>query len=255
MAFLTEIADNSQNVKTFQFDKDGIQDLELAGSDLPVSSLRGHGAKIQNKYYNASLYFIDLNHNIPLDSIPQDYFHGTIVYFDNNDKDSYDFARSYVVESNIFLEDSSVKLLVCDTARESDCEYFSSGFPIPILILFLSVAVIPRLEIQKLCIDNGFELVELNPEIEEEDEEDLEDDFKETLSFPRIYQALEANVWPHLQFVADCSKGKHNDGSSKAGKNSELNEQKVDEFEKLLYQFQDFKGKLFRFSPFIHKYL
>jgi len=80
-------------------------------------------AKITNKYYSADLYFIDLNKNIPLDSIPTEYFHGTIVYFDNHDKESFEFAKSYVVESNVFFEESSVKLLICDTAKESDCKF------------------------------------------------------------------------------------------------------------------------------------
>ena len=106
--------------------------------------------------------------------------------------------------------------------------------------------MIPRIEIQKLCIDNGFELVELEPEIEEQDEDDLEDDFKETLSYERIYQALEANVWPHLEFVSECSRSKFQNTEEILNQN-ELSEEKVEDFEKLLSQFKDFKGNLIKF--------
>ena len=121
---MTEIVDKSENIRSFKFLEKELHHLDISGSEFRVASVQGQLAEIQNKYYNAKLYFIALDKNIPLDSIPEGYFHGTIVYFDNNDKESFDFAKSYVVESNIFLEDSSVKLFVCNTASESDRKSF-----------------------------------------------------------------------------------------------------------------------------------
>jgi len=51
---------------------------------------------------------------------------------------------------------------------------------------------------QTWCIDKGFELVELNPVPEEEDESDLEDDFPESTGIKRVIQALHAHMWPNL---------------------------------------------------------
>lgn len=49
---------------------------------------------------------------------------------------------------------------------------------------------------QEWCIARGYELVEINPEKDEEWEE--EQDFLETTGIPRIVQALHAHVWPEL---------------------------------------------------------
>lgn len=48
------------------------------------------------------------------------------------------------------------------------------------------------------CVQHGFELVELNPE-NPDPEEDLEDDFPESLGLKRIVEALKAHVWPNLE--------------------------------------------------------
>jgi hypothetical protein len=47
------------------------------------------------------------------------------------------------------------------------------------------------------CIENGFELVELNPQEDEPDPE-VEDIFLESTGVKRILQALHAHMWPNL---------------------------------------------------------
>lgn len=42
--------------------------------------------------------------------------------------------------------------------------------------------------------------MELHPAVEPPHEDDLEDDFKESNSFERIYQAIQAYVWPNLNY-------------------------------------------------------
>lgn len=49
---------------------------------------------------------------------------------------------------------------------------------------------------QEWCVEQGFELVELNPEIDVEWEE--EQDFLETTGVKRVVQALHAHLWPNL---------------------------------------------------------
>lgn len=60
------------------------------------------------------------------------------------------------------------------------------------------------MEVQTWCIDNGFELIELNPELETDS--DTEDDFVETTGVKRIVQALHAHTWPNLQMkgIVSC---------------------------------------------------
>ena len=74
--------------------------------------------------------------------------------------------------------EAEIKILVCKTAEESGS--------------------IPKLTIQKWCILNGFELVEMNPLDERSDDDDTEDDFIESKSVRRIMQALHAHPWPNL---------------------------------------------------------
>uniref|UniRef100_T1HZI5 Alpha-and gamma-adaptin-binding protein p34 n=1 Tax=Rhodnius prolixus TaxID=13249 RepID=T1HZI5_RHOPR len=51
-------------------------------------------------------------------------------------------------------------------------------------------------EVQEWCVKEGFELIELEPLIDEE--WDSEQDFIETCGVDRIIQALHAHVWPNL---------------------------------------------------------
>jgi hypothetical protein len=52
------------------------------------------------------------------------------------------------------------------------------------------------ISVQEWCVEQGFELVELNPELDLEWEE--EQDFIETTGIKRVVQALHAHVWPNL---------------------------------------------------------
>jgi len=69
------------------------------------------------------------------------------------------------------------------------------------------ITAVKRNTIQKWCIDNEFELVELSPEIVDEDldQDDYVDDFKESNGVVRITQALQAYNWPFMTV-----KGNHN---------------------------------------------
>jgi hypothetical protein len=50
--------------------------------------------------------------------------------------------------------------------------------------------------VQEWCVEQGFELVELNPELDPEWEE--EQDFIETTGIKRVVQAMHAHLWPNL---------------------------------------------------------
>ena len=80
------------------------------------------------------------------------------------------------------------------------CIIYTGSFPImPLIFIFTEVN---RLQAQTWCIDNDFELVELNPETDSDS--DMEDDFLETTGVSRIVQALQAHTWSNLKMRGKC---------------------------------------------------
>lgn len=63
---------------------------------------------------------------------------------------------------------------------------------------------VPRIDVQTWSIDNGFELVELHPTDETDDE--VEDSFQESNSFKRILEALAAHTWPELTMKCEYKR-------------------------------------------------
>lgn len=57
---------------------------------------------------------------------------------------------------------------------------------------------------QTWCVQNGFELVELNPETE--CDSDVEDDFPESVGIKRVIQALGAHLWPNMVLKGRLAK-------------------------------------------------
>lgn len=56
---------------------------------------------------------------------------------------------------------------------------------------------------QEWCVQRGYELVELDPELDEEWES--EQDFIETTGIKRVVQALQAHIWPDLTLKGNVS--------------------------------------------------
>lgn len=98
-----------------------------------------------------------------------------VLYFDS-EKPS---CLSSVDDWFVFLKEyeAEIKMLVCPQCLENSDEGIN------------------KREIQEWCIRKNFELVELNPSNDGDDEDE---DFKETTGIKRICQALQAHVWPNL---------------------------------------------------------
>ncbi len=62
----------------------------------------------------------------------------------------------------------------------------------------LTFSGVTRRSILDWCIENEFELIELEAQEESEDEE-VVDDFKESNGIVRIIQALQAHRWPDMR--------------------------------------------------------
>uniref|UniRef100_A0A1B6MUC4 Alpha-and gamma-adaptin-binding protein p34 n=1 Tax=Graphocephala atropunctata TaxID=36148 RepID=A0A1B6MUC4_9HEMI len=153
--------------------------LDPKNSATPSTVLEGVEAfpwHISTKYYEADVLLLTLGKKMLL---PQDLARGvqaTVVFFDSSADNGLEnvegwmsFLRDYEVDVNILL---------CDRCHENP----TSG--------------VSKRTAQEWCVKQGYELVELNPELDEEWE--AEQDFIETTGIKRVVQALQAHVWPNL---------------------------------------------------------
>lgn len=129
---------------------------------------------ISTKYYDADVHFLLL----PERDLVSESFSQAVeaaVFHMSVDREGFTAMQTWMPFVNEFQPE--IRILACDNAPEE--------------------GQVPRLEIQNWCIENGFEFVELAPD-EEEVDDDVEDDFKESNSYLRIRQALHAHSWPIL---------------------------------------------------------
>ena len=94
------------------------------------------------------------------------------LYFDSNDLDSFESVNSWL--GYLIHLTPSVLFLICDRIA--------------------SDGVISKQRALEFCMKNNFELVELNPD----EDSDEEDDFKDSYGITRMKQALYAHTWSNL---------------------------------------------------------
>ncbi|KAK7478404.1 hypothetical protein BaRGS_00030329 [Batillaria attramentaria] len=145
------------------------QILDVA--DLPeakpeLECIQSYDWHIDTKYYTADVKLCTTATRTIGDQSFAESVQAFVVYFDSHEVSSFEKVKSWV-------------------------PYLSHINP-PVQIL-VSVS---RLTAQQWCIEHGFELVELEPE-ENSDDEDC--DFVESNGVKRIIQALHAHTWPNLE--------------------------------------------------------
>ncbi|XP_022235742.1 alpha- and gamma-adaptin-binding protein p34-like isoform X2 [Limulus polyphemus] len=128
---------------------------------------------IDTKYYSAD---IQLFTTVQKELVNKDFaesVQAAILHFDTSQESTFDNVKTWMP----FIKEyrPEVQILACDRLEREN-------------------SVLSRSFVLEWCIKNGFELVELDPE----DESDEEDDFKETKGYPRILQALHAHLWPNM---------------------------------------------------------
>uniref|UniRef100_A0A1B6HKV1 Alpha-and gamma-adaptin-binding protein p34 n=1 Tax=Homalodisca liturata TaxID=320908 RepID=A0A1B6HKV1_9HEMI len=131
---------------------------------------------ISTKYYETDVVLFTLTKKVLL---PQNLARGVqalVVFFDSSVDDGLERMESWM--SFLRDYDVDVNILLCDRCNDNP----SSG--------------VSKRTAQEWCVKQGFELVELNPELDEEWE--AEQDFIETTGIKRVVQALHAHVWPNL---------------------------------------------------------
>ncbi|XP_013393387.1 alpha- and gamma-adaptin-binding protein p34 [Lingula anatina] len=129
---------------------------------------------INTKYYTANVDICVTEKRTIGDQKFAESVEAFIVYFDSKDVGSFEQVRSWLP----FIKEiePSVQMLICECCDHSDA--------------------VPRQRVLKWCLDNTFELVELNPV---QDSGSEEDDFQETTGMKRIIQALHAHTWSNLE--------------------------------------------------------
>nr|CAD7414459.1 unnamed protein product [Timema poppensis] len=154
----------------------------LGVDDLPEPIILEDGIKafpwhIDTKYYTADVNLCSVEKKT-LDS--EEFavsVEAVIINFDSNINAGLNIAESWLSFLKEF--EPEVQILLCDRCQENP-----------------SVGV-SKVAAQEWCVDQGFELVELNPELDAEWE--AEQDFLETTGIQRVVQAVHSHLWPNLR--------------------------------------------------------
>ncbi|XP_053405580.1 alpha- and gamma-adaptin-binding protein p34-like isoform X2 [Mercenaria mercenaria] len=144
-----------------------------------IENIVSYDWRIDTKYYTADVRLCLTKERTIGDEEFAESVQAFVVHFDAEKKESFESVKLW----NAYLKEINpeIKMLVCDRCSEN--------------------SAVGRLETQTWCIDNAFELVELNPEADSDSE--TEDDFKETTGIKRIVQSLHAHTWPNLDLKED----------------------------------------------------
>lgn len=155
--------------------KDILQTETLPERKIVIENVVGYDWQISTKYYTADVLLCSTKERTIGDRNFAESVDAFIVYFNADEESSFELVKAW----SPYLEqiDPEIKMLVCDRCTENH--------------------KVNRLKAQTWCVDNSFELVELNPEVESDS--DVEDDFEETTGIKRIVQALHAHTWSNLE--------------------------------------------------------
>lgn len=121
MPFLIEIIINAKNnprvefrpilengVKLLKFDVDYFQHLH---------QIECHGALLDNKYYSTQVYLMPLEDVVCFPEKFFQFFHGILIYFDNNDEEGLKMVDKWVDYIDN-MENCSIKILACESATD-----------------------------------------------------------------------------------------------------------------------------------------
>nr|CAB3219597.1 alpha- and gamma-adaptin-binding protein p34 [Phallusia mammillata] len=136
--------------------------------------------EISNKYYSATVDICGIDSKNIFDKSFAEQLQAIVVIF-NSTKNGNGLECLNSWQTYFDIWEPNIKLAVCERCS-SDCS---------------DEKYLPRESVQLWCIDNGFELVEINPD---------EDDFDEYEEFgtKRIRSALNAHTWPHMKLKTNC---------------------------------------------------
>ncbi|KAK3607905.1 hypothetical protein CHS0354_036731 [Potamilus streckersoni] len=145
---------------------------DLGNGTCILEKICAYDWNIETKYYTASVQLCTTEERTIGNESFAESVEAFLVCFDSHQKNSFDSVKSWLPYLNQL--EPEIKMLVCHQCTENH--------------------EVKRLTVQEWCIDNDFELVELAPE----EDSDENDDFPETTGIKRIIQALHAHTWSNL---------------------------------------------------------
>ncbi|KAI2804184.1 hypothetical protein BLOT_003162 [Blomia tropicalis] len=184
LQWLERIMENSKGNTKVEFQPVLENGTKLLRFDIEkyshIDPLECHSALLDNKYYMANIYLVAMDKPVMFPTAFCDFFHGAVIYFDNNDEECLNALDQWVDYVDYF-ENCGIRILACESSAGTDRNY----------------KFITRVDSQRYSIEKGFELIELKPQISQYEDED---DFVELNSYNRLYQAIQAYVWPNLNY-------------------------------------------------------
>ncbi|XP_014252052.1 alpha- and gamma-adaptin-binding protein p34-like [Cimex lectularius] len=154
--------------------------IESVIGDLPPATLENgiecYPWHLDTKYYEADIRLCAMREKSLASKSFAETVHAVIINFDSDSKNAIEGVNEWLRYLKEYGAD--IKILLCNRCKD------------------VSETGVGKVQVQEWCVINGFELVEVDPLVDEEWEE--EQDFVETTGIRRVNQALEAHVWPNL---------------------------------------------------------
>ncbi|GFS84159.1 alpha- and gamma-adaptin-binding protein p34 [Nephila pilipes] len=148
------------------------------------SNLKGFQWSFTTKYYSSKINLYAIEEKAEFNPAFSESIKAIIFYFDSQKLSSYEDVLSWMP----FLKniDAEVQLLVCNDCLDENVD-----------------PALKRKNILKWCVENQYELVELNPPPENEEEE--EEDFKSAKGYDRVVEALQSYTWANFVMTDEKS--------------------------------------------------
>ncbi|XP_048736444.2 alpha- and gamma-adaptin-binding protein p34-like [Ostrea edulis] len=152
--------------------KDILEVDKLPDSNKEIEDIVSFDWKIETKYYTAEIKLCSTTKRTVGTSEFAEGVQAVVIYFNAIQVENFDLVKAWLP----YLKEISpaIQILVCKNIPQSQAAH--------------------RHTVQNWCLDNDFELVELDPEVKP----DEDDDFQETTGIKRITQALHAHMWPNM---------------------------------------------------------
>ncbi|XP_077285632.1 alpha- and gamma-adaptin-binding protein p34 isoform X1 [Arctopsyche grandis] len=165
----------------------------LQGKILPncteiENNVYGHPWKIDTKYYNTTINLCPIKSDIAPSENLLNLTEALVLYFDSGCKNSFETLKTWTEDLKVDLPE--ILLLVCETFKNVTSDGVSQNTA------------------SEWCLNNGFELIELNDwEKEEIDDFDIIPDKK---GIERVVEALHTHTWSNLELKSASNRTKTN---------------------------------------------
>ncbi|KAK9497546.1 hypothetical protein O3M35_004246 [Rhynocoris fuscipes] len=154
--------------------------IKLILNDLPLGKIEDNVTMydwhINTKYYEADIKLCSINQKTLSSPEFASSVEAIIIIFDPISPRGFQPIFDWMPFLNEY--EAEVKILICSRCQDSINSALS------------------KVKVQEWCVKEGFELVELEPLLDEEWQN--EQDFIETFGIERVIQALQAHIWPNL---------------------------------------------------------